>query len=127
MSILMLKSDGSIDVTRLGKDLRNALDFDMKYKQTDNMKKRACKISADYDEFKAFVACAHLKTVRYYQLLSTSLYVSLTLIYSSRLTFFTCNKREVAQKFLALVQRRKVGTNQLLLTILAMLSFLPMS
>lgn len=59
-----LKEDGNIDAARLEKDFRSALDFDMKYKQEDNMKKRACKISADYNEFKAFVACAHLKTVR---------------------------------------------------------------
>ena len=65
MSTFSLKSDGNIDVTRLEKDLRSALDFDTKYKQADNMKKRACKIATDYDEFKAFVACAHLKTVRY--------------------------------------------------------------
>lgn len=61
----MTSKDGNIDTARLEKDLRSALDFDIKYKQSDNMKKRACKISADYDEFKAFVACAHLKTVRY--------------------------------------------------------------
>lgn len=61
----MISKDGSIDTGHLEKDLRSALDFDIKYKQTDNMKKRACKVSADYDEFKAFVACAHLKTVRY--------------------------------------------------------------
>ena len=57
--------DGNLDVSRLEKDLRNALDFDIKYKQTDNMKKRACKVATDYDEFKNMVACAHLKTLRY--------------------------------------------------------------
>ena len=71
MSTFTLQADGNIDVARLEKDLRNALDFDVKYKQTDNMKKKACKISADYDEFKAYVACAHLKTVRYCQLFSS--------------------------------------------------------
>lgn len=65
MSGVTLKQDGNIDISKLSKDLRSALDFDIKYKQSDNMKKRACKISADYDEFKAFVACAHLKAVRY--------------------------------------------------------------
>lgn len=65
MSCVTLKQDGNIDISKLSKDLRSALDFDIKYKQSDNMKKRACKISADYDEFKAFVACAHLKAVRY--------------------------------------------------------------
>jgi hypothetical protein len=65
MSSVTLKQDGNIDISKMEKDLRSALDFDIKYKQSDNMKKRACKVSADYDEFKAFVACAHLKTVRY--------------------------------------------------------------
>ncbi len=37
------------------------MDFDAKYKQTDNMKKRAVKVATNYDEFKAMVACAHLK------------------------------------------------------------------
>lgn len=64
LSSCTLTEDRNIDAARLEKDFRSALDFDMKYKQEDNMKKRACKISADYNEFKAFVACAHLKTVR---------------------------------------------------------------
>ena len=74
MSTFALQADGNIDVVRLEKDLRNALDFDVKYKQTDNMKKKACKISADYDEFKAYVACAHLKTVRYSKSLFVAVY-----------------------------------------------------
>jgi Dynein attachment factor N-terminus len=60
----LLDADGNINISKLEKDLRSALDFDIKYKQTDNMKKRACKVSKDYDEFKAMVACAHLKTLR---------------------------------------------------------------
>ena len=63
----LLGTDGNININRLEKDLRKALDFDIKYKQTDNMKKRACKVATDYDEFKNMVACAHLKTLRYHQ------------------------------------------------------------
>ena len=59
----MLDSEGNIDTNRLEKELRNALDFDIKYKQTDNMKKKACKVAGSYDEFKAMVQCAHLKTL----------------------------------------------------------------
>ena len=58
-----LDAAGNIDTNRLEKELRSALDFDVKYKQTDNMKKKACKVSGTYDEFKAMVACAHLKTL----------------------------------------------------------------
>eukprot|EP00607_Mallomonas_marina_P001087 CAMPEP_0182426920 /NCGR_PEP_ID=MMETSP1167-20130531/13444_1 /TAXON_ID=2988 /ORGANISM="Mallomonas Sp, Strain CCMP3275" /LENGTH=303 /DNA_ID=CAMNT_0024608693 /DNA_START=74 /DNA_END=982 /DNA_ORIENTATION=+ len=58
-----LDSSGNIDTEKLSKELQNALDFDIKYKKVDNMKKKAVKISKDYDEFKNFVACAHLKTL----------------------------------------------------------------
>ena len=60
----LLTLDANINVSKLEKELRTALDFDVKYKQTDNMKKRACKVATDYDEFKSMVACAHLKTLR---------------------------------------------------------------
>lgn len=53
--------NGNINLDRLSKELQSALDFDLRYKQTDNMKKRAVKVSTSYDEFKAMVACAHLK------------------------------------------------------------------
>ena len=56
-------ANGNIDPSSLEKDLIVALDSDVKYKQVDNMKKRAIRISKSYDEFKAMVACAHLKTV----------------------------------------------------------------
>jgi len=60
---IKLDAAGNIDTGVLEKELRSALDFDIKYKQTDNMKKKACKVSGTYDEFKAMVACAHLKTL----------------------------------------------------------------
>mmetsp|Transcript_22413 Transcript_22413/g.32679 ORF Transcript_22413/g.32679 Transcript_22413/m.32679 type:complete len:233 (-) Transcript_22413:19-717(-) len=56
-------NNGNIDAASLEKELQNALDFDLKYKQTDGMKKRAIKTAQSYDEFKNMVACAHLKTV----------------------------------------------------------------
>lgn len=62
---IKLDANGNIDPSALEKDLRLALDSDVKYRQTDNMKKRAIKVAASYDEFKNMVACAHLKKVRY--------------------------------------------------------------
>eukprot|EP01041_Mallomonas_annulata_P000396 gene396-722_t len=58
-----LDNAGNIDTDVLSKELKSSLEFDIKYKQTDNMKKKAVKIAKDYDEFKNFVACAHLKTL----------------------------------------------------------------
>lgn len=60
-SEIVLDTLGNIDQKVLEKSLRSALDFDIKYKQRDNMKKRACKTAASYDEFKAMVDSAHLK------------------------------------------------------------------
>ena len=57
----IVDADGNINSSILSKELKDALDFDIKYKQTDNMKKRAVKVAHDYDQFKAMVACAHLK------------------------------------------------------------------
>jgi len=62
-SSVALDASGNIDTSKLEEELRRALEFDVRYKQTDNMKKRACKVSGSYDEFKAMVACAHLKTL----------------------------------------------------------------
>ena len=62
-SEIVLDNEGNVDTDKLSISLRSALDFDIKYKQTDNMKKRACKVAGSYDEFKAMVDCAHLKTV----------------------------------------------------------------
>lgn len=60
---ISLDENGNINTKKLEKALRSALDFDIKYKKTDNMKKRACKTAGNYSEFKAMVDCAHLKTV----------------------------------------------------------------
>lgn len=57
----IIDADGNINSNYLTKELQQALEEDVKYKQTDNMKKRAVKVSTDYNEFKAMVACAHLK------------------------------------------------------------------
>ena len=62
-SAIKLDAAGNIDTAQLEAELRSALEFDVKYKQTDNMKKKAVKVSGSYDEFKARVACAHLKTL----------------------------------------------------------------
>ncbi len=52
------------DSSYLEKEINSALGSDIRYKQTDYMKKRAVKVAASYDEFKNMVACAHLKTVK---------------------------------------------------------------
>lgn len=57
----ILDEDGNINSAKLAKELKGALEFDVKYKQTDNMKKRAIRTAGSYDEFKAMVQCAHLK------------------------------------------------------------------
>ena len=59
-----LDSEGNINVHKLEKELKSALEFDVNYKKKDNMKKRAVRVAKSYDEFKNMVACAHLKTVR---------------------------------------------------------------
>ena len=58
-----LDSNGNINTKKLARELRGALDHDVKYKQVDNMKKRAIRVAPSYDDFKAMVACAHLKTL----------------------------------------------------------------
>ena len=55
--------NGNIDTSMIERELSQALQFDVEYKQKDNMKKKAIKAAADYNEFKAMVDCAHLKTV----------------------------------------------------------------
>lgn len=57
----IVDAEGNINASYLTKELQQALQEDVRYKQTDNMKKRAVKVSTDYNEFKAMVACAHLK------------------------------------------------------------------
>ena len=58
-----IDENGNIDTSMIEKELSAALQFDVEYKQKDNMKKKAIKAAADYNEFKAMVDCAHLKTV----------------------------------------------------------------
>lgn len=58
-----LDANGNLDTTVLAKELTAALAYDVHYKQMDNMKKKAVKTSGTYDEFKAMVACSHLKTL----------------------------------------------------------------
>lgn len=55
--------NGNIDTAKLEQSLIKAIELDVKYKQTDNMKKRAVKVATSYEEFKAMVDCAQLKTV----------------------------------------------------------------
>jgi predicted HNH restriction endonuclease len=57
----VVDGEGNINTDKLSKELKDALDADVKFRQTDNMKKKAVKVSTDYNEFKAMVACAHLK------------------------------------------------------------------
>lgn len=59
----LLDSAGNINTSRISQELTSALDFDVKYKQVDNMKKRAVRTAGSYDEFKQLVAAAHLKKV----------------------------------------------------------------
>ena len=58
-----LDANGNLDTAMLEKELTAALEFDVNYKQQDNMKKKAVKTSGTYDDFKAMVACSHLKTL----------------------------------------------------------------
>lgn len=47
-SLGLLDSSGNIDPKKIEKELAHALEFDNKYRQTDNMKKRACKVAKSY-------------------------------------------------------------------------------
>jgi hypothetical protein len=58
-----LDDKGNISAQSLECELKSALEFDVKYKQTDSMKKRAVRTAQSYDDFKNMVACAHLKTL----------------------------------------------------------------
>jgi hypothetical protein len=57
----IVDAEGNIRTDSLSKELRAALQEDVRYRQTDNMKKRAVKIAGDYSEFRNMVAAAHLK------------------------------------------------------------------
>ena len=59
----VVDENGQIDTNYLERELRSALAGDIRYKQEDSMKKRACKVARDYDKFKNIVAAAHLKTL----------------------------------------------------------------
>ena len=59
-----MDNNGYIDSSSFQKELKSALDEDVRYRQVDYMKKRAVKVAASYDEFKAMVACAHLRTLK---------------------------------------------------------------
>ena len=60
----IIDSKGNIVSSKLESELKLDLEADLKYKQQDNMKKRACRVAKSYDEFKDMVACAHLEHVR---------------------------------------------------------------
>jgi hypothetical protein len=63
MDAVRLDATGGICTKALESELQSALQFDIEYRQKDNMKKRAIKLAPSYDEFKARVACAGLKKV----------------------------------------------------------------
>jgi len=63
MDAVRLDAKGGICTKALESELQSALQFDVEYRQKDNMKKRAIKLAPSYDEFKARVACAGLKKV----------------------------------------------------------------
>ena len=60
----VIDNKGNIVSSKLESELKLALEADLKYKQQDNMKKRACRVAKSYDEFRDMVACAHLEHVR---------------------------------------------------------------
>ncbi len=62
-SNLIIDSFGNINTNLLQTELQHSLASDIRHKQVDNMKKRAVKVASDYNEFKAMVACAHLKKI----------------------------------------------------------------
>jgi hypothetical protein len=55
---------GNLNTAKLEKELLANLQADIKYKQTDNMKKKAVKTAGSYEQFRAMVDCAHLKTLK---------------------------------------------------------------
>lgn len=57
----ILDEYGNINASKLVKELNESLEFDIRYKKQDYMKKRAIKTAATYDEFKNLVSCSHLK------------------------------------------------------------------
>lgn len=59
--ISILDEQGNINAQQLTKEIKASLEYDIRYRQVDNMKKRAIRTSTNYEEFQALVACAHLK------------------------------------------------------------------
>jgi hypothetical protein len=55
---------GNLNTAKLEKELFANLQADIKYKQTDNMKKKAVKTAGSYEQFRAMVDCTHLKTLK---------------------------------------------------------------
>lgn len=65
MSASILDEKGNIIPKKIESELLKSLQSDVRYKQQDNMKKRACKVAKSYDEFRDMVSCAHLEHLRY--------------------------------------------------------------
>jgi hypothetical protein len=57
----IVNPDGTINTSRLEREIREDLALHRKHAAEDVMKKKAIHTSADYDEFKNFVSCAELK------------------------------------------------------------------
>lgn len=58
-----IRSDGTLNVNFLERDIVNDVASHGQYRAEDSMKKRAVHSSANYDEFKAFVKCSQLNPV----------------------------------------------------------------
>jgi hypothetical protein len=56
----ILDPSGQINTSKLEKELIEALQADTSFKLIDNMKKRACKTSVNYEDFRNKVSCAHM-------------------------------------------------------------------
>lgn len=61
MAKSIINADGSVDISRLEREIKQDLSLYRKHAAEDGMKKKAIHASADYDEFKNFVSAAELK------------------------------------------------------------------
>jgi hypothetical protein len=61
MARSIVNPDGSVDISRLEREIREDLSLHRKHAAEDGMKKKAIHTSADYDEFQKFVSAAQLK------------------------------------------------------------------
>ena len=61
MAKSIINADGSVDISRLEREIKQDLSLYRKHAAEDGMKKKAIHTSADYDEFKNFVSAAELK------------------------------------------------------------------